>query len=91
VLRLVEAADQYVAENTACILAAWNAVSQSAGRVSLFRIDGLVWEVAEAIHRERHRRAGACEATATILGGYGADKAVAGAAAAELSMALPDA
>jgi hypothetical protein len=61
---------------------------EAAGRVSLFRIDSLVWQIGEPVYRCRHNRATAEAAIGTILEGYGAAPLAARSVAGELTNAL---
>lgn len=85
----MEDGNRYVARNKRSILAGWQTVGENTGGLSLFRIDGLIWELGEIIHLKRQRRADAWAVAATLLRDRGADRAVADAVAAELTRALP--
>ena len=89
VVQLMEDGDRFAARNKCAILEAWKAVGESAGGLSLFRVDGLLWEIGERIHQKRRWRTAAREDIAAMLSSRGADERLADALAAELTQALP--
>lgn len=70
------------------ILAAWARVSEAAGCLSLFRIDSLVWQVAEPIFKFRKDRSRAQKAVAATLRDYGCGDDIARSIGEELTYAL---
>jgi N-glycosylase/DNA lyase len=70
------------------VLDAWAAVSESAGDLSLLRIDSLVWQVAEPIFQMRGNTSAARNTVASTLTVYGAREDAAKRVATELTYAL---
>jgi N-glycosylase/DNA lyase len=87
---LMRRIDLYIEEERVAILDAWNVVSVGAGKLSLFRIDGLLWQVAEDVHRLRRHPRSAADAVTAKLAGYGAPPDTAALVAAELTAGLLD-
>jgi len=86
--QLMISAQQYAQLERAAILDAWAEVSECAGGLSLFRIDGLVWQVASVIHERRNRPAAAAAGVVAALRDYGASDTSAAQVGAELMRAL---
>lgn len=74
--------------DSATVRAVWASVAEHAPGVSLFRIDSLVWQVAEPVHRLRQQGDAAKEAVAQALRRYHAPEAVARDVGAEITVAL---
>jgi N-glycosylase/DNA lyase len=70
------------------IVKAWRDVQRQAGGLSLFRIDSLVWQVAEPIYEERHKKTRAIERVAKILTAFGMERRSATLVANELTASL---
>ncbi|MFV1995576.1 MAG: N-glycosylase/DNA lyase [Verrucomicrobiales bacterium] len=80
-------AGKYASKYTAEIIEAWARVSEGAGGLSLFRIDSLVWQVAEGIYKHRGNPPEAMSKTRKMLEGYGASPEAADLVAHELTFA----
>ncbi len=78
----------YAASHTEVIIAAWARISEEGGGTSLFRIDSLVWQVAEGIYKNRKHPSEATSQTKKMLVGYGAKPETASRVAHELTFAL---
>jgi N-glycosylase/DNA lyase len=70
------------------ILSAWACVAEATGGLSLFRIDSLIWQVAEPIFKFRQDRMAAQEAVAATLRHYGCGDDIAWSIGEELTYAL---
>ncbi len=77
--------EYYVQRARQDVHAAWATVAASAGNLSLFRIDNLIWQVAEIIFANRRRPADSAHAVATKLCSYGASETIASRVGAELA------
>jgi N-glycosylase/DNA lyase len=86
--RLMVNGQQYAAFEGAAIRAAWAAASEYARGLSLFRIDGLVWQIGDVLHAHRHRTDVAAAGVATVLRKLGAVEPNANQVAAELTYGL---
>jgi N-glycosylase/DNA lyase len=77
-------------DNHQLIVDSWRAVQTMSGGLSLFRIDSLLWQVAEPIYQERQHRGRAIEQAAHLLAAAGIDRQTARLVATELTASLTD-